>query len=174
MALQEVGQLMIPTTGGTQPVNVSYPISGNGLDSNPIRCDNISTSEPTYTLLWSATNNAQQANNTSISLVDSIDNYDELVWYGSGTRNAVVSVATEYPVIPGKVNLGGPFYCGKWGQNDTWLLCNGTQCWVSGTSGYVASSYYWGKVDGGTSAAAAWVNNRTNDVRPYKLVGVKY
>lgn len=128
--------------------------------------------EPERKVLWSADSVAP--NQSSITLSDSIDNYDEIIFYGSGTRNFVPNVQTNYPVIPGQVNLGGPFFYGKWATGDTWLLCNGTQVFLSGTSGFVASSYYWGKVDNGTAYNASLVNNRTNDVRPYKIVGLKY
>jgi hypothetical protein len=128
--------------------------------------------EAERTILWSAESVAP--NNTSITLYDSIDNYDELIYYGSGTRTYSPCVMTEYPVISGVLNLGGTFFYGKWGTGDTWLLCNGTQVFLSGTSGFVASSYYWGKVDNGTAYNASLVNNRTNDVRPFKIVGVKY
>lgn len=124
------------------------------------------------TVLWSA--DTVQPNNTSITLNDSIDNYDELIYFGSGTRTYTPCVMTEYPVISGQLNLGGPFFFGNWGATDTFVLCNGTQVFLSGTSGFVASSYYWGKNAGSTAYAAALVNNRTNDVRPYMIVGVKY
>jgi hypothetical protein len=81
---------------------------------------------------------------------------------------------TDYPVISGQLNLGGPFFFGNWGATDTFVLCNGTQVFLSGTSGFVASSYYWGKNAGSTAYAASLVTNRTNDVRPYMIVGVKY
>lgn len=128
--------------------------------------------EPEKTVLWSADSVAP--NQSSITLSDSIDNYDEVIFYGSGTRNYVPNVQTNYPVISGQVNLGGPFFVGKWGTGDSWLLCNGTQVYLSGTSGFVASSYFWGKTDGGTAYNASLVNNRVNDIRPYKIVGVKY
>lgn len=128
--------------------------------------------EPKRTMLWSAA--GQQANNTSIELTDSIDNYDELWFYGSGTRTYTPCVITEYPVIPGVVNLGGPFFVGKWGATDTFALCNGTQMFLSGNSGYVAASYYFGKGNGSTGWAAELVNNRANDVRPFKILGLKY
>ena len=124
------------------------------------------------TVLWSA--DTVQPNNTSITLNDSIDNYDELIYFGSGTRTYTPCVMTEYPVISGQLNLGGPFFFGNWGATDTFVLCNGTQVFLSGNSGFVASSYYWGKNAGSTAYAAALVNNRTNDVRPYMIVGVKY
>lgn len=128
--------------------------------------------EGTKTVLWSS--NTVAPNNTTITLSDSIDHYDELIFYGSGTRDYAVNVRTEYPVIPGVLNEGGPFFCGKWGANDTWILCNGTQVWISGTSGYVGRSYFWGKRSGNTTYYGEIVNNRVNDVRPYKIVGVKY
>jgi len=124
------------------------------------------------TVLWSA--ETVQPNNTSITLNDSIDNYDEIIYYGSGTRTYCPCVMTDYPVISGQLNLGGPFFFGNWGATDDFVLCNGTQVFLSGTSGFVASSYYWGKNAGSTAYAASLVNNRTNDVRPYMIVGVKY
>lgn len=131
--------------------------------------------EPIRKILWSAA--SQQASNSTITLNDSIDNYDEIIYYGSGTKNdRTPCVATEYPVIPGVLNLGGPFFVGKWGSadSDTFILCNGTQVFLSGNSGYVASSFYMGKNNGSTAWAASLLANRTNDVRPYRIVGVKY
>jgi len=128
--------------------------------------------EPERTVLWSA--ESVQPNNTSIELTDSIDNYDELIYFGSGTRTYTPCVMTQYPVISGVLNLGGPFFFGNWGATDGFVLCNGTQVFLSGNSGFVASSYYWGKNSTTTAYAASLVNNRANDVRPYMIVGVKY
>lgn len=129
-------------------------------------------SEVKRTVLWSA--DTIQPNNTSITLNDSIDNYDEIIYYGSGTRTYSPCVMTDYPVISGQLNLGGPFFFGNWGATDGFVLCNGTQVFLSGNSGFVASSYYWGKDSNTTAYAASLVNNRANDVRPYMIVGVKY
>lgn len=130
----------------------------------------------TTALLWSA----DFVNNyTSLTLNDSIDNYDEIHYYSSGTRNDsthVINTVTEYPVVPGIINQGGPMYCGLWNlPNDLYILCNGTQCWLSGNSGYVNSSFFWGNNSTTASTyAAAYNNNREQDIRPYKIVGVKY
>lgn len=126
------------------------------------------------TVLWE--NNSPAPNNSSITLNDSIDNYDEIEYYGSGARNArnTPCVITNYPVISGVLNLGGPEFIGKWNPGDTWILSNGTQCFLSGNSGYIASSYYFGRNNGATGYAASLVNNRVDDVRPYKIVGIKY
>lgn len=128
--------------------------------------------EPERTVLWSA--DSVQPNNTSIELNDSIDNYDELIYYGSGTRTYCPCVMTYYPVVSGQLNLGGPFFYGIWTTGASYDLCNGTQMFLSGNSGFVGSSYYWGKQNNGTAYEAALVNNRTSDVRPYKIVGLKY
>lgn len=124
------------------------------------------------TVIWSA--DTVQPSNTSITLNDSIDNYDEIIYYGSATRTYCPCVMTEYPVISGVLNLGGPLFIGKWGSTDGFVLCNGTQVFLSGTSGFVASSYFWGKNASNTDYAASLVTNRTEDVRPYMIVGVKY
>ena len=130
--------------------------------------------EPIRKVLWSAA--SQQASNSTITLTDSIDNYDELWFYGSGTRNAMCPcVITEYPVIPGVLNLGGPFFVGQWGSGtNNYELCNGTQIYLSGNSGLVATSFYFGKANGSTGWAAANTTNRDLDVRPYKILGIKY
>ncbi len=129
--------------------------------------------DPERTVLWSAASPA--SNNTAITLSDSIDNYDEIVYYGSGNRGWPVAVNTEYPVISGAVNGGGPFFYGRWGSGDNYILCNGTQVFLSGNSGYVHSSYFWGKNNGNTVFTGALrVSNYHGDIRPYKIVGVKY
>jgi len=128
--------------------------------------------EAERTLLWSAESVAP--NNTSITLYDSIDNYDELIYYGSATRTYCPCVMTEYPVISGVLNLGGPYFYGIWTTGAYYHLSNGTQVFLSGNSGYIATSYYWGKQNGGTAYEASLTTNRAADVRPYKIVGVKY
>ena len=130
----------------------------------------------TTALLWSA----DYVNNfTTLTLNDSIDNYDELHYYCSGTRNGgahVINTVTEYPVVPGIINQGGPMYCGLWDlPSNLFILCNGTQCWLSGNSGYVNSSFFWGNSDTtATTYIGSLPTNRTHEVRPYKIVGVKY
>lgn len=131
--------------------------------------------DPERTVLWSAA--SVSPNNTSITLNDSIDNYDEIVYYGSASRSVghIVSVKTEYPVRPGLINGGGPFYCGRWGTGDQYLLTNGTQMYLSGNSGAIYSSFYWGKANTGTGFVGALrTSNYYGDVRPYKIVGLKY
>lgn len=125
-------------------------------------------------LLWESTGMVN--NHTTLDLSDSIDNYDEIRYYGSALREGTTytNVITEYPVVPGEINLGGPYSFGLW-DTSLFMLNNGTQCWISGNSGYINSSYYWGQNNSTTTTyGAASYNNRANDVRPYKIVGVKY
>ena len=125
-------------------------------------------------LLWESTGMVN--NHTTLNLSDSIDNYDEIRYYGSALREGTTytNVITEYPVVPGEINLGGPYSFGLW-DSSLFVLNNGTQCWLSGNSGYINSSYYWGQNNSTTTTyGAASYNNRANDVRPYKIVGVKY
>lgn len=128
----------------------------------------------TTALLWSA----DFVNNyTTLTLNDSIDNYDEVHYYSSANRGAdhYVNTVTEYPVVPGQINQGGPLFCGMWGSGDLWLLNNGTQCWLRGNSGYVNSSFFWGNNNSTSAVYGAGIyNNRDWDLRPYKIVGVKY
>jgi hypothetical protein len=173
--MEYLGKIMIPESSKTHSVNVSSPLSGDGTSAHPLAAPTayIDT-EPTYTLLWSASSAFR--NQYSIVLNDSIDNYDEVIYYGSANRDTnTVKVATEYPVYPGAINLGGPAFCGNWQTSNTYELWNGTQVWLSGTSGYVNNSYYWGMQNGGTGYESNnYSTPRNADVHPYKIVGVKY
>ena len=54
------------------------------------------------------------------------------------------------------------------------MLNNGTQMYLSGTSGFIDVSYYWGMQNGGTAFDAnRYTTARNADVHPYKIVGVK-
>lgn len=174
--MQQLGKIVIPKEPEYRIVSASSPLNGNGSSAQPLSAPTaVYDSEPTYTLLWSAAN--PFANGYSFTLNDSIDNYDEIIYYGSADRggNTTVRVMTEYPVVPGHINAGGPFICNTWQTGNAYWLCNGTQCWISGTSGYVSASYYWGMQNGGTGFEAnRYTTARNADVHPYKIVGVKY
>lgn len=166
---------MLPESSKTNSVNVSSPLSGDGTSAHPLAAPTAYIeSEPTYTLLWSASSAFR--NQYSITLNDSIDNYDEVIYYGSANRDTnTVKVVTEYPVYSGAINLGGPVFCGCWRTSNNYELWNGTQVWLSGTSGYVNNSFYWGMQNGGTGYEANnYSTPRNSDVHPYKIVGVKY
>lgn len=135
----------------------------------------IPTAEPyTYTTLWET--NSPFNNMYSITLNDSIDNYDEYIVYGSANRDSQVWLDTQnrYTVTPGKVNQGGCFYAGRWNTGSTYVLLNGTEMWLSGTSGYVSSSYFYGQNNGATTWSVGTYNTARNvDLHPYKIVGIK-
>ena len=126
------------------------------------------------TLLWSS--NEMVQNYTPITLSQNIESFDEIHYYGSALRmgNTYINNVTEYPVVPNRINLGGPYVVGMW-DNSLFLLNNGTQCWLSGTSGYINSSYFWGQNNVSTTTyIGALNNNRYQDLRPYKIVGINY
>lgn len=158
------------------PVNVNYPLSGDGTQSSPITGpENLRNSQPTLTTLWET--DTPFRNLYSIQLSDSIDNYDEIWYYGTANRGTNVSVncVSEYPVYKGAINQGGPYYCGQWETTNYYFLSNGTQMFLSGTSGYIEASYYWGMQNAGTAFEAnRYTSPRGADVHPYKIVGVKY
>lgn len=128
----------------------------------------------TYTILWET--DTPFKNQYTISLNDSIDNYDEVICYGSANRggNDRVNVKTTYPVISGTVQLVGPYTLNTWQNTNAYMLNNGTQMYLSGTSGFIDVSYYWGMQNGGTGFEAnRYTTARNADVHPYKIVGVK-
>lgn len=128
----------------------------------------------TYTTLWET--NAPFNNMYSITLNDSIDNYDELIVYGSANRDNQMWLDTQnkYVVIPGTVQYIDPYYAGRWSTGSTYELINGTNFWVSGTSGYVSSSYFFGQGNNTTAwSQGTYTAARTVDLHPYKIVGVK-
>ena len=133
------------------------------------------SNKSTYTVLWET--DTPFKNQYSIVLNDSLDNYDEVICYGSANRggNDRVNVKTTYPVISGAVHLVGPYTLNTWQSTNYYMLNNGTQMYLSGTSGYIDVSYYWGIQNGGTAFEAnRYTTPRNADVHPYKLVGVKH
>lgn len=133
----------------------------------------MSNSE-TYTVLWET--DTPFKNQYTISLNDSIDNYDEVICYGSANRggNDRVNVKTTYPIISGTVNLVGPYTLNTWQSTNHYMLNNGTQVYLSGNSGFIDVSYYWGMQNGGTGFEAnRYTTARNADVHPYKIVGIK-
>ena len=130
---------------------------------------------PTYTYrtLWET--NTPFRNLYSITLNDSIDNYDELIVYGSANRNTfTLKTENKYVIVPSSVNMCGCYYAGRWDMNSTFLLLNGTEMRLSGKSGYVDSSYFFGQGNNNTVWTPAVYNTaRSSDLHPYKIVGVK-
>jgi len=129
-----------------------------------------------YTTLWETSTPFN--NMYSITLNDSIDNYDELIVYGSANRDNThyINCENEYVVDKNAINFCNSFYNGCWSVDaNSHILCNGTQLLLSGTSGRVTSSYYMGQ-NAGTTAWCGWKGTaaRVQDVHPYKIVGAKY
>lgn len=129
-----------------------------------------------YTTLWETSNPFQ--NMYSITLNDSIDNYDELIVYGSANRDNdyYINCENEYVVDKNAINFCNSFYNGCWSTaSNSHILCNGTQLLLSGTSGRVTSSYYMGQ-NAGVTTWCGWkaTTARVQDVHPYKIVGVRY
>jgi len=133
------------------------------------------SNKETYTVLWET--DTPFKNQYSIVLNDSLDNYDEVICYGSANRggNDRVNVKTTYPVVSGTINLVGPYTLNTWQSTNHYMLNNGTQMYLSGTSGFIDVSYYWGMQNGGTGFEAnRYTTPRNADVHPYKIVGVKH
>lgn len=127
-----------------------------------------------YKELWHA--DSAFRNMYSITLNDSIDNYDEYIVYGSAMRAGGMGLNTRnrYVVVSGSANMCGCYYAGKWDLNSTFILVNGTEMTLSGTSGYIGSSYFFGQNNNSTAWVETTYNTaRTSDLHPYKIVGVK-
>ena len=131
-------------------------------------------SGPTYTTLWET--NSPFSNFYSITLNDSIDNYDEFIVYGSANRDSqrFFDTQNKYVVTKNSINRCPCFVGGRWNDGSTYILMNGTDMRLSGTSGYITSSFFVGQ-DNGTSNFTKGVYNtaRNVDLHPYKIVGVK-
>lgn len=154
-------------------IDVEQPITGDGTKKYPI---GIELPMPSYSTLW--TSSATFTNNYTFTLSDSIDNYDELIIYGSAIRDNsawYIDCQNRYFVDKGKINLCCSYYNGTWATaSNSHILCNGTQMMLSGNSGNILSSFYMGQAAGSTSWAGGKYNNRIDDVHPYKIIGVKY
>ena len=167
------GKTVSADVTASQPVTVSAPLTGNGTSAQPIGFSGAVS--PSYTVLWQTANPV--ANVYNISLNDSIDNYDELVVYGSANRDNLFTIKTvnRYEVDKGKINFADCYTHGAWiAAADTWILSNGTNVWLSGNSGAVKSSYFMGQTRGSVSWDGWKGTNRAVDVHPYKIVGVKW
>lgn len=128
----------------------------------------------TYTTLWET--DTPFKNMYSITLNDSIENYDEYIVYGSANRDDQFWLDTQnrYTVNHGAVNQGGCFYAGRWSTGSTYILLNGTDMWLDGTSGYITSSYFMGQNNGATTFCnGTYTAARNVDLHPYKIVGIK-
>ncbi|MBO7714112.1 MAG: hypothetical protein J6S85_11110 [Methanobrevibacter sp.] len=126
-----------------------------------------------YITLWET--NEPFKNLYSITLTDSIENYDEYIVYGSANRTNQFYLDTQnrYVVNHTGVNQGGCFYAGRWSTASTYILINGTEMWLNGTSGYIQSSFFVGQNDNSTNFCDGVYINREEDLHPYKIVGVK-
>ena len=127
-----------------------------------------------YKLLWSTSNPFR--NLYSITLNDSIDNYDEYIVYGSASRGTsfVLDTENKYVVVKNTVNQGGCYYAGRWENGNTYILENGTEVRLSGNSGFVGSSYFIGQNNNSTAWASTVFNTaRSSDIHPYKIIGVR-
>ena len=132
----------------------------------------ISGPQYQYTTLWET--DTPFKNMYSITLNDSIDNYDEYIVYGSAVKDGNVYYDTQnrYFVSHNGVQQGGCVTAGTWGTSK-FLLLNGTEMWLSGTSGYIASSYFIGEGNNTTAWTQGTFTGRTADLHPYKIVGIK-
>jgi hypothetical protein len=167
------GKTVSADVTASQPVTVSAPLTGNGTSAQPIGFSGAV--RPTYTVLWQTANPV--ANVYNISLTDSIDNYDELIVYGSANRDGLFTIKTvnRYDVDKGKINFADCYTHGAWNTDaNTHILTNGTNVWLSGNSGTVRSSYFIGQNVGAVSWVGWRGTGRAVDVHPYKIVGVKW
>lgn len=171
LKLGEVAISAAPLT--SYPVSVNFPLSGDGTPSNPISL--LGYNSPLYVELWSATTAFK--NNYSITLNDTINNYDEIRIYGSANRgsNYFVKTYNDYPVQSAGTMLAGVYFMGQWTTLTSHLIVNGTEIMLSGNSGYVGNSYFFGMNSNATAyAAGRYTTARNEDLHPYRIVGVKY
>lgn len=129
---------------------------------------------PTYTTLWET--DAPAKNKYSITLNDSINNYNELIVYGWASRDnqRIIKSQNRYIVTSGHPNRCTCYVAGKW--NDAangYILSNFTNIDLSGTSGYISSSCFVGIGSNSNNFNKGMFDNRQVDIHPYKIVGVK-
>jgi hypothetical protein len=128
---------------------------------------------PRYTSLWET--DSPFANFYSITLNDSIDNYDEFIVYGSANRDSQRFFDTQnrYTVTKNAINRCPCYVVGRWNDGSTYILMDGTDMRLSGTSGYITSSFFVGQNNGTTDFTRGMFTSRNADLHPYKIVGVK-
>ena len=130
---------------------------------------------PIYTTLWET--DTPNQNMTSITLNDSIDNYNELIVYGWASRDnqRIIKSQNKYIVTSGHPNRCTCYVAGKWNDGaNGFILSNFTNVDLSGTSGYISSSCFLG-IGNNTNnfSKGNYDYYRQVDIHPYKIVGVK-
>lgn len=124
------------------------------------------------TLIWSATENVY---NKSITLSEPLTHFEEYEIYASGMENATAGVhvaKTSFNTTENKVNG-----CDSWGYSPwttTYNYILGSNIKISGSSGFVGSSYYMGQGSNTTAyAAGKWVNaDAPKMLQPFKIFGL--
>lgn len=159
---------------GENEVNVGENVSGIGTSANPLVYTGDYQHVDKRILLWESTGNDYE---TDIQLSQPITDFDQIMIYGSGLElddtyhlsKNVYNVQTD--VING---------CDIWGYSpwSTAFQANyilGASLKLSGDSGHIGSSYYWGiGSKNATWAAGKWTGTEAPKMlMPWKIFGIK-
>lgn len=159
-------------SGGNQ-VTVGANLSGTGTTESPVGyTGNIQHSDKRE-LLWESTGNDY---NTNIELSETIHHFDKVMIYGSGLENLDTMHVSKnvYTVQQNLING-----CDAWGYSPwtTGFQANyilGADIKLSGNSGHIGSSYYWGiGSKNATWAAGKWTGtDAPKMLMPWKIFGL--
>jgi hypothetical protein len=150
------------------PVVTDSSLSGNGYPNSPIGVVPTAITR----ILWSGTT----ANGLRTgALNDSLDNYDMLELYGSGTDagQAFTRVPIYHPFNSSYMAVN-VYTLTPW-ANTNYSLCAGQRMqFPTHTSFSAGSSYFFGMTNNGTGWAGGNYTSRPQDIRLYRIDGVKY
>ena len=160
-------------TSGENKINVDTGLTGNGTSENPLQYTGEIQHSDKRSLLWESTGNDY---NTNIELSETIQHFDKVMIYGSGLENYDTMHLSKnvYTVQPGLIN-GCDVWCySPWTTSFQANYILGADLKLSGNSGHIGSSYYWGiGSKNATWAAGKWTGTEAPKMlMPWKIFGI--
>ena len=160
-------------TSGENKVNVDTGLTGNGTSENPLQYTGEIQHSDKRSLLWESTANDY---NTNIQLSEPITHFDKVMIYGSGLEAADTMHLSKnvYTVQPNLIN-GCDVWCySPWTTSFQANYILGADLKLSGNSGHIGSSYYWGiGSKNNTWAAGKWTGTEAPKMlMPWKIFGL--
>ena len=158
---------------GENQITVGANLSGTGTTESPVGYTGDIQHSDKRELLWESTGNDY---NTNIELSETIHHFDKLMIYGSGLESYDTMHLSKnvYTVQPNLING-----CDVWGYSPwtTAFQANyilGADLKLSGNSGHIGSSYYWGiGSKNATWAADKWTGTEAPKMlMPWKIFGL--
>ena len=146
-------------------------LSGNGTVDSPLGLNE--------TVIWTVPNGSENTNNYNITLLETIQNFEEIAVYCKSTRienSLQVTTKNVYPVCDsGYTMFADGISTNHWNiteEQNGHYTC-GIDVRLIGNSGYVGENYRWGVQNGTLKWEIQRISNNNKIYpHPYKIVGI--